>query len=85
MTAEFVAFWPIRDTHQLNTRTGRETLLIEAAHDLPNVARRAHSRITGTPRFRFSRGWEHPGAGAYDHILAVRVPAEPTTTPTDEP
>jgi hypothetical protein len=69
-THTLIAWWPIND-HDAPW----EDLVREADADLDDVARRAHARVVGPPRFRYEPGRAIPGAGAYRLVFVARVPA----------
>lgn len=56
-------------------------LLAEAAADLPEVATRAHAKVTGPGRWSMAPSEAVPGSGRVtDTVLIFEAPAEPRWT-----
>lgn len=68
----FQAVWPIIDAGMPATE-----LFEEAREDLPRVAARHNTRITGEPRFEVRAGRLVPGSQGAAHVVTVTAPAEP--------
>jgi hypothetical protein len=74
-THTFRAIWPIVDG--AGTATTGQELILQALGDLPDVARRHHATITGTPRACITDGRHIQGSGGHRHIVLIEAPAEP--------
>jgi hypothetical protein len=69
----FKALWPI-----VNEKAPVTAMFTLAARDVPDLARRAHARITGPGQFTFERSVDVPGSGRVtEWVLVYTAPAVP--------
>jgi CTP:molybdopterin cytidylyltransferase MocA len=50
-------------------------LILQALGDLPDVARRHHAKIVGTPRACITEGKRVQGSGGHAHVVVIEAPA----------
>lgn len=72
-THTFRAVWPIVDG--AGTAETDAELILQALGDLPDVARRHHATITGTPRACITEGSRIQGSGGHAHVVVIEAPA----------
>lgn len=66
----FTAVWPVNDpTPQ------PDQLIAEAQHDLPTLAARHRTTITGTPKFAFRLGKNIRGSQGAKYVVTAEAPA----------
>jgi CTP:molybdopterin cytidylyltransferase MocA len=71
----FRAIWPI--VNGAGTAETDADLILQALGDLPDVARRHHATITGTPRACITEGRLIQGSGGHAHVVVIEAPAVP--------
>ncbi|MCO4276111.1 hypothetical protein NG701_17050 [Pseudarthrobacter sp. HLT3-5] len=73
-THTFRAVWPIIEG-QGTAETDAE-LILQALGDLPAVARRHNTKITGDPRACITEGRLVSGSAGHKYVVVVEAPAE---------
>jgi hypothetical protein len=74
-THTFRAVWPI--VEGAGTAGTDAELILQALGDLPEVARRHHAQILGTPRACITEGRHIQGSGGHAHVVVIEAPALP--------
>lgn len=72
-THTFRAVWPILEG-QGTAETDSE-LILQALGDLPEVARRHHATIIGSPRACITQGSRVQGSAGHKYVVVVEAPA----------